>query len=228
MLKVFRFIGKATLWFFAITILWVIVYRFVPIPITFLQTQRCFEQRADGKEMKLEKDWVSFDKISPNLKRAVIASEDQLFMEHMGFDWDAMRKAWVYNDKKKGKKIKGGSTISQQVAKNVFLWSGRSYIRKGFEAYFTFLIEVFWSKKRIMEVYLNVIEMGDGIYGAEAAANAYYKKPALDLSKREAASIAAILPSPLKWSPTKPSPQVKKKIKRIMRFMRILGPVDFE
>ncbi|UKJ08670.1 monofunctional biosynthetic peptidoglycan transglycosylase [Solitalea lacus] len=228
MSKVFRFLGKSALWFFAVTILWVIVYRFIPVPITFLQIQRCFEQKTDGKEMKLEKDWVAFNQISSNLKRAVVASEDQLFMEHMGFDWDAIQKAWVYNAKKKGKKVKGGSTISQQVAKNVFLWSGRSYIRKGFEAYFTFLIEIFWSKKRIMEVYLNVIEMGDGIYGAEAASREYYNKSAIDLSKREAASIAAILPSPLKWSPIKPSSQVKRKIKRIMRFMRILGPIEFE
>lgn len=226
--KSLSFLGKAALWFFAISILWVITYRFVPVPLTFLQMQRCFEQKADSKEMKLEKDWVSFDKISPNLRQAVVASEDQLFMEHMGFDWDAMQKAWVYNAKKKGKKIKGGSTISQQVAKNVFLWQGRSYVRKGFEAYFTFLIEIFWSKKRIMEVYLNVIEMGDGIYGAEAAAHEYYNKAAIDLSKKEAASIAAILPNPLKWSPTRPNALVKKKTKRIMRFMRMLGPIDFE
>ncbi|SMO64061.1 monofunctional biosynthetic peptidoglycan transglycosylase [Solitalea koreensis] len=226
--KIAGFLGKSFLWFFTISILWVIIYRFIPVPITLLQMERCFEQKMAGKEMKLDKDWVAFDKISENLPRAVIASEDQLFMEHMGFDWDAMKKAYVYNAKKKGKKIKGGSTISQQVAKNVFLWSGRSYIRKGMEAYFTFLIEIFWSKKRIMEVYLNVIEMGDGIYGTEAAAQAYYKKPAADLNKKEAASIAAILPSPLHWSATKPNALVRKKIKRIMRFMRILDPIEFD
>jgi monofunctional biosynthetic peptidoglycan transglycosylase len=222
-----RFLGKSLLWFFTVTILWVLIYRFVPVPITLLQISRCFEQKIAGKEMKLEKDWVPFDQISQNLSRAVIASEDQLFMEHMGFDWDAMKKAYVYNAKKKGKKIKGGSTISQQVAKNVFLWPGRSYIRKGMEAYFTFMIEILWNKKRIMEVYLNVIEMGNGVYGSEAAAKEYYKKSASELGKKEAASIAAILPSPLRWSPIEPNAQVRKKIKRIMRFMRVLGPVEF-
>ncbi len=225
--KILRILFKTALWFFAISILSVIIFRFVPIPVTPLMLIRCVEQKWDGKEMKLKKDWVSLDKISSAMPLVVIAAEDQKFEEHFGFDLEAIRKAENYNKKHQGKRMKGASTISQQTAKNVFLWQGRNWIRKGFEVYFTFLIEIFWSKQRIMEVYLNVIEMGNGIYGVEAAAQEYFHKPASKLSVREASLIAAILPSPLKWSPVKPNARVQKKAGRIMHFISRLKLEDF-
>lgn len=225
--KIFRVFLKTVIWFIAISILSVIFFRFVPIPVTPLMLIRCIEQKANGKEMKLKKDWVSLDKISSAMPLAVIAAEDQKFEEHFGFDLEAIKKAEKYNKKHQGKKTKGASTISQQTAKNVFLWPNRSWIRKGFEVYFTFLIEIFWSKQRIMEVYLNVIEMGNGIYGVEAAAQKYFHKPASKLSVREASLIAAILPSPLKWSPVKPNARVQKKARRIMHFISRLKLEDF-
>ncbi len=225
--KIFRFIFKFALWFIAISIVSVLFFRFVPIPVTPLMLIRCVEQKWDGKEMKLKKDWVPLEKISSAMPLAVIAAEDQKFEEHFGFDLEAIKKAEKYNKRHQGKKTKGASTISQQTAKNVFLWPNRSWIRKGFEVYFTFLIEIFWSKQRIMEVYLNVIEMGNGVYGVEAAAQEYFHKPASKLSVREAALIAAILPSPLKWSPVKPNARVQKKASRIMHFISRLKLDDF-
>jgi monofunctional biosynthetic peptidoglycan transglycosylase len=218
---------RIALWFVAISIVSVIIFRFVPIPVTPLMLIRCVQQKSDGKEMKLKKDWVSLDKISSAMPLAVIASEDQKFEEHNGFDLEAIKKAEKYNEAHKGKKVRGASTISQQTAKNLFLWPARSYVRKAFEVYFTFLIEIFWSKQRIMEVYLNIIEMGDGIYGVEAAANEYFHKPASKLSVREAALIAAILPSPLKWSPVKPNAKVQRKASRIVHFIGKLELEDF-
>ena len=146
----------------------------------------------------LKRDYVSRNNISPQAGLAVIASEDQLFPDHNGFDWKSIKKAMEYNKKKPGR-IRGGSTISQQVAKNVFLWQGRSWIRKGLEVYFTFMIEMIWGKKRILEMYLNVIEMGDGVFGIEAASQAYFNKPAKNLTKNEAAMIAASLPNPKRY-----------------------------
>ncbi len=219
--KVFRFIKKFILYFFIFSVALTIIYRFVPPPFTILMLQRVVEQKIDAEPVRLKKDWVSIDQISPYLIRAVIASEDQRFNEHWGFDVEALQKAYQHNQK--SKRVKGGSTITQQVAKNVFLWPDRSYFRKGLEAYFTILIEVFWSKKRIMEVYLNEIEMGDGIYGAEEAAKKYYHKPAKDLSKREAALLAAVLPNPIKWTPAKPNAYIERRQYRILRAMRYVG-----
>jgi monofunctional biosynthetic peptidoglycan transglycosylase len=188
--------------------------------MTPLMVIRVCEQAIDGKSLKLSKDWESIEDINPNLVYAVMASEDQKFYEHNGFDWEAIKKAYEYNAKKKRKRpIKGASTISQQTAKNVFLWPGRSWVRKGFEVYFTFLIELFWSKERIMEVYLNVIEMGDGVYGAEAASQTYFKKPASKLTKDNAAAIAAILPNPRKYSASKPGPYIQQRKEWIKRNM---------
>jgi len=215
------------LWFIGLSIFSVILFRFIPIPITPLMIIRCVEQVVNGEDLKLKKDWVSLDEISAALPLAVIAAEDQNFEEHFGFDLDAIAKARAYNEKHPGKRLKGASTISQQTAKNVFLWPSRSWVRKGFEVYFTFLIEVIWSKRRIMEVYLNVIEMGKGIYGAEAAANQFYKKPASKLSVRESALIAAILPNPTKWSPVKPGPYIQKKSIRIVRNIGRMKSEDF-
>lgn len=176
----------------------------------------------------MDKEWVGLDKISPLVALAVITSEDQKFEEHAGFDFEAIEKAQKYNERKKGKKVKGASTISQQTAKNVFLWPTRSYIRKGFEVYFTFLIEVIWSKERIMEVYLNVIEMGNGIYGIEAASQYYFHKPALKINSSEAALIAACLPNPLKWSPAKPTAYILKKQRWILRHMNWMEKPTWE
>lgn len=210
---------KITFWFIILSVLSVILFCFVPIPVTPLMIIRCVEQKIDGKEMKLNKDWVSLKKISPVMPLAIMAAEDQKFEEHFGFDIDAIRKAEKFNTRYKGKRKKGASTISQQTAKNVFLWPSRSWIRKGFEVYFTFLIEIFWSKRRIMEVYLNVIETGDGIYGVEAASQYYFKKPASKLNINEAARLAAILPDPRHWNPVKPTPRIARKSQRIIQFM---------
>ncbi len=219
--------GKVLLWFFIFSVIWVIAYRFINPPITFLMVQRNWERKADEKPAKIKKEWVKFEDISDNMKRAAVSAEDQLFLKHMGFDLKAIEKAYESNLKKGKKKIKGGSTISQQTAKNVFLWPGRSYIRKVFEAYFTLLIEVLWSKERILEVYLNVIEMGDGIYGAEAASQAYYGHSCTKMSRSEAALLAACFPNPLRWTPNSPTRYIKHRQYLIMRNMRRLGPLDF-
>ena len=214
--KIFRFILRTMLVLFLLSIVMTIVYRFVPVPVTPLMIQRYFEME-DGK---IYKDWKSLEEISDNMPLAVVTAEDQKFEEHYGFDLEAIEKAVKYNEKHKGKKVKGASTISQQTAKNVFLWPGRSWVRKGLEVYFTFLIELFWSKERIMEVYLNVIEMGPGVYGTEAAAQHYFNKSAAKLTRSEAASIAAILPNPIRWSASKPTPYIIKKRNWILRHMK--------
>jgi len=188
---------------------------------------RCTGQVFSGKVLKLKKDWVSLDDISPDLQLAVVASEDNLFLEHHGFDYKAIEEAKDYNERKAGKRMHGASTISQQTAKNVFLWPQRSWIRKGLEVYFTELIERIWGKKRIMEVYLNVIEMGDGIYGAEQASRIYYKKPARNLSRAEAAMLAAILPNPLRFNPFHPSPYVSDRQQWILWNMNNIGNLHY-
>jgi len=224
--KCVRIIKLTAIFFLVSTLFSVIILRFVPPLATPLMIIRCGEQIWNGKSLKLKKDWVSFDEISPNLKRAVVASEDQRFMEHHGFDFDAIKKAMQYN-KKGRKKVVGASTISQQVAKNVFLWPSRSWLRKGFEVYFTVLIEIFWSKERILEVYLNIVELGNGVYGAEAASQYYFNINAKKLSKDQAALLAAILPNPLKWSPAKPSMYILKRRNWIRQNMARMGKVEF-
>ena len=188
--------------------------------------QRCVEQKLDGKEMRCRKKWVSPDELPNNLQLAVVASEDQNFLFHHGFDFHAIQKAVEYNEmqqKKKHPRTHGASTITQQCAKNVFLWQSRIFIRKGLEAYFTVLIELFWSKERIMEVYLNVVEMGDGIYGAGAASEYYFHKPAIKLTNGEAALLAACLPNPLKFSPVHPSGYTLNRQAFILQQMEQLG-----
>jgi monofunctional biosynthetic peptidoglycan transglycosylase len=223
--KITALLGRILVWFLMVTIIWVLLYRFINPPITLLMVLRNIERKTDGKPAKLEKKWVDFDDMSDNMKRAAVSAEDQLFLKHIGFDVKAIEKAFKTN--KKGKKVKGGSTISQQTAKNVFLWPGRSWVRKGFEAYFTLLIEMLWSKERILEVYLNVIEMGDGIYGAEAAAQAYFGKSCTSLTKSQAALIAACFPNPRRWTPKKPTTYIKHRQYLILKNMRRLGPLDF-
>ncbi len=203
--------------FFAITIVWVGLLRFVNPPITWLMVQRGFERKSDGKEWKITKQWVRYEDLSDNLKRAAITGEDARFLEHWGLDREAIADAYQRN--KDGGKLRGGSTISQQTAKNVFLWPRRSWIRKGFETYFTLLIELLWGKKRILEVYLNVIETGDGLYGAEAATQYYFGKSAKNLTKRQAALLIAVLPNPKRWSPAKPTAFINRKANTIVRYM---------
>lgn len=217
---------RLVVFFFISTIFMTILYRFVPVYLTPLMVIRTMEQVTDGKDIKLKKEWVPIEKISPEMVNAVVASEDNRFMEHWGFDFEAISKARKMN--KKGKKIYGASTISQQTAKNVFLWPSRSWLRKGLECYFTVLIELFWSKERIMEVYLNIAETGDGIYGMEAAAQNYYKKSAQKLKRNQAALIAAALPAPRRYNPSNPTAYLYSRQKKIMHLMKISKPVKFE
>ena len=220
-----RILGKVILWFIGITFIWVLALRFINPPITFIMVQRGIERKIDGKEWKIEKEWIRFDDLSDNLKKAAIAGEDVNFLKHWGFDFKAMENAYEKNQN--SKRIIGGSTISQQTAKNVFLWPGRSYIRKAFEVYFTALIELLWNKERILEVYLNVIETGDGLYGAEAASWNYYHKSAVSLTKQQAALLVAVLPNPRRWSPAKPTSYIYHKQNLILRNMRRLGKLPF-
>ena len=188
-------------------VLAVAVYRFVPVPITILMVQRLAEGQG------LRKSWRSLDEISPHLVRSAIGAEDANFCSHHGFDLEAIRKAMAHNEN--SDRTRGGSTISQQTAKNVFLWPDRSYVRKGLEAYFTVLIEVMWGKPRIMEVYLNVAEFGPGVYGAQAASRAFFGVDADDLSPTQAARLAAVLPSPLRYKAANPGPYVRRRTGRI-------------
>ena len=204
--------------FLGSTIFFVILYRFVPVPITPLMVIRCAQQVGRGEKIRLKHHWVPMKEISSQLGIAVIASEDQRFLEHHGFDFKAIEKA--IDENKKGKRRRGASTISQQTAKNVFLWPGSSWLRKGLEVYFTALIELFWSKERIMEVYLNSIEMGDGIYGAEAVAQQHFGRSAKKLTATNSALIAATLPNPLKFSSAHPSRYMLKRQSAIMRQMK--------
>lgn len=193
-------------------ILFIVWGKFFNPPITLTQIGGLFEFG------KLKRDYISYDEMGSNVKKAVIASEDQLYFSHNGFDYKAIQKALKKNDKK-GKVVRGGSTISQQTAKNIFLWQGRSWIRKGLEAGYTFIIEIFWGKDVILERYLNSIEMGRGVFGVEAASEYYFKKSSKDLTKSEAAWIATILPNPKKYDPKNPSPYLNKKHNWIMRQM---------
>jgi len=191
-----------------IPLLATVIYRFAPPPITILMVQRMIEGRG------LDRRWTPIDQISPTIVRAVVASEDARFCEHHGFDVSAIEKAIRHNEARPGR-LRGGSTISQQTAKNVFLWPQRSWLRKGLEAYFTVLIETVWGKRRIMEVYLNTIELGPGIYGVGAASRRYFDASADNLSPDEAARLAAIIPSPLKWKAENPGPYVRRRTGRI-------------
>jgi monofunctional biosynthetic peptidoglycan transglycosylase len=223
--KVLRFLGKVCLWFFGISIFSVLLFKYVPVPLTPLMVIRVIENKSAGKENHFSHDWEPIENISMNLQKAVIASEDGSFRNHNGFDFGAMQKAYKSNER--GRKIRGGSTISQQTAKNVFLWQGRSYFRKGLEAYFTVLIEIVWGKKRIMEVYLNSIEMGDGVYGAHAATQHWYRKDASSLTKIQAAGIAAILPNPRKYSATSSSSYINKRKDKIVRIMNQMKKINY-
>jgi len=222
MRKILKWARNLILLFLGSSILAVCVLKFVPVYFTPLMFTRLFEQAADGESLKLKHHWVPMSKISHNMPQAVIASEDNLFMEHHGFDFKQMKLAF----KERKRRVRGASTISQQTAKNVFLWQGRSYIRKGLEAYFTLLIEGIWGKERIMEVYLNSIEMGDGIYGVEAVSEANFDKSAADLTKRDAALIAATLPNPRRFSSAHPSNYILQRRAKIASIMRKIESVN--
>ncbi|MBR4390266.1 MAG: monofunctional biosynthetic peptidoglycan transglycosylase [Prevotella sp.] len=216
--KILKCVKWLVVFFFTSTILSVILYRFVPVFATPLMVIRCVQQVANGDKLTWHHSWTSLEHMSPHLPIAVMASEDQRFLTHHGFDVEAIKKAIEYNETHEKKR--GASTISQQTAKNVFLWPGRSWLRKGLEAYFTFLIELFWSKERIMEVYLNSIEMGPGIYGAEAVAEQHFNKSAAVLTREDCALIAATLPKPLEYSSKTPSAYMLKRQRQILRQMK--------
>lgn len=206
--------------FFGSTILAVVALRFIPVYFTPLMFIRCAEQVKKGEPLRMRHHWVALKDMSPHMPVAVMASEDQRFLLHHGFDYKAIEKAARHN--MESKKKRGASTISQQTAKNVFLWPGRSWVRKGLEAYFTVLIEMMWSKQRIMEVYLNSIEMGPGIYGVQAVAEEHFGKDAADLFRSECALIAATLPNPLIYSSLTPSSYMKKRRRQIEQQMRFI------
>lgn len=222
--RIFRFLIKSILWFIVLSAFIVFIFKWVPVPITPLMVIRDY-QLSDAREKGWEHDWVPIEDISTHLQLAVICSEDQKYLKHHGYDIEAIERAIENN--KKGKPLKGGSTISQQTAKNVFLWPHRNWVRKGFETYFTFLIELMWSKERIMEVYLNSIEMGPGIYGAEAASEYWFGKPSKDLSKEEAAALAAILPNPLRYKAHPPTSFIEGRKAWIIKQMNYFGPLEY-
>ena len=223
MKKLFRFFGKLLLWSIILSIGLVVLYKYIPIPGTPLMAIRYFE---DNESKMWEHNWVPIENMSEHIQLAVICSEDQKFLDHNGFDIEAIEKAYEYN--KKGKRTRGGSTISQQTAKNAFLWPERSWLRKGLETYFTFLIENIWSKERILEVYLNSIEMGPNIYGIDAAAQHWFNKTAANLSAYEAAAIASILPNPRTYRANPATNYIQKRKQWIVKQMQFYGEFNLK
>lgn len=219
MTRILKIAKRILIWFFILSAGSVILLRFVPVYFTPLMGIRCAQQAFSGEKLKLKHKWIPLEEMSPKMPMAVIASEDNRFPDHHGFDLIEINKA--IKERERGRH-RGASTISQQTAKNVFLWPSSSWVRKGFEAYFTVLIELFWSKERIMEVYLNSIEMGDGIYGVEAVAHEHFGKKASELTAGECALIAATLPNPLKYDSAHPSRYMLKRKSHILRLMRVL------
>ena len=217
--KILRVVKYLAIFFFASTILVTILYKWVNPPLTPLMLIR----KAEGYD--INKKWKDLNEMSTNMPLAALAAEDPNFPKHYGFDFGALQKAYEHNQKDE-KRIKGGSTISQQTAKNVFLWPHRDYIRKGLEAYFTVLIELIWGKERIMEVYLNIVETGPGIYGCEAASQFYFKKSSSKLSKPEAAAIICVLPSPRKYKVLNPSPRLMNHRNAVVQGMNFIGKVN--
>ena len=215
-----RFV-RVLFWFAALSVAVVLVLRWVPPPGTALMVERKVQSWIDGEPIDLQRDWQPASRIADDLKVAVIAGEDQHFATHWGFDIPAIQKALAHNEE--GGSLRGASTLSQQVAKNLFLWSGRSWLRKGLEAWFTALLELLWSKERILEVYLNSVEWGPGVFGAQAAARYHFGIDADRLSAQQAAQLAAVLPSPLKWNAGKPSAYVAGRASWIRRQMSQLG-----
>ncbi len=224
--RMLRIIRNLIIFFFLFSILWVVLARFVPVYVTPLMLIRSVESITQGEMPKNSKTWVPISEISPNMVQAVVASEDNLFLHHHGFCFNSITKAFERNQQ--GKRLRGGSTISQQTAKNVFLFPNRTYIRKGLEAYFTVLIELIWTKERIMEVYLNVIETGKGMYGVEAAAEEHFGTTASQLSRQQAALIAACLPNPIRFDAGHPSGYIQLRESRIVSLMSKVEQVNFQ
>lgn len=223
--KILLWTRNIVLLLFAMSLFFVLLYKYVPVFYTPLMAQRSIEQLKEGKKIQRNHQWVPLSQISQYLTQAVVASEDNLFLIHNGFDFELIE--MEQKEAAKGKQLRGASTISQQTAKNVFLWPGKSYINKGLEAYFTILIEFVWGKERIMEVYLNSIEMGKGIYGAEAVAKKHFEKQASELTEQEAALIAASLPNPREFNSAKPTAYMLKRQAKITTLMDKIIPVDF-
>ena len=215
MIALLKFVLKLVSGLILFSLIWVTAYRVIDPPVTFLTAR----DRLNGLEVK--QDWVDLSDMSRHIPRAVIAAEDSRFCEHRGFDLESIEKAMARN--KQGKKLRGGSTISQQTAKNAFLWPGRNYIRKGLEAWFTVLIEFLWGKPRIMEVYLNIAEFGRGVFGVEAASRHYFDKSAKNLTRAEAARLAAILPQPIKRDAASPGRYTKRYANRIAGRTRVVA-----
>lgn len=221
MKKILRIIACLLLTAILLPVCLVALYRYIPVPVTPLMLTRNIDEGTP-----INYTWTPIEKISPNLVQAVVASEDNLFMEHDGFDFKQIEIA--RREAEAGKRLRGASTITQQTAKNLFLWQGRSWLRKGLEAYFTVLMEQLWSKKRIMETYLNCIEMGDGIYGAAAVAKINFNTTPDKLTKEQCALIAATLPNPRKFNSAKPSKYMKQRQNAILKNMKNIGPIKFE
>ncbi len=224
--KAIKTVSFAAILFILFSIIEVIGFRFINPPFTPLMVIRYFQHDKKYGDRKIEKQWKNLDEISPNMVLAVVSAEDNNFPTHFGVDWQAIKKAQERN--KKGKRIHGGSTITQQTAKNVFLVPNRSYIRKAFELYYTYLIEIFWSKERIMEVYLNVVELGRGVYGVEAASQKYFKTSAKKLTRSQAALITTALPSPRKRNLAKPSNYMYQYQTRVLGLMNMIGKVELK
>ncbi|MCE5304601.1 monofunctional biosynthetic peptidoglycan transglycosylase [bacterium] len=214
--RIFKVFCKIIFCLFLFSILLTAAYTIINPPLTPLMVVRVFEYMSEGKSPKIQKDWVSYENVSKKLLRAVVSAEDARFVRHRGFDWKAIDAAKKYNERMKGRKLRGASTITMQTSKNTFLWPSRTWIRKGLEAYFTVLIEAVWGKQRILEVYVNVIEWGEGIYGVQAASQYYFNKDANQLTSREAALLAAIIPNPRRWSASRPTPYIERRASWIM------------
>lgn len=226
--RIFIWFLRIVLGWFIVSGLWVVFYAFVRPPLTPIMVINLIADGIGGRWYWIEKRWVDMEDISPHLVRAVIAAEDTRFFEHRGFDWDALERARQLNARYQGRRLYGASTISMQTAKNVFLWHGRNYIRKALEAYFTVLIEAVWGKRRIMEIYLNVVEFAPGVYGAEAAAIRYWNKSARQLTASEAALMAAVLPNPRRWRFWQPTSYIRKRQATILaRMHQVRLPSDW-
>ncbi|MFL9814154.1 monofunctional biosynthetic peptidoglycan transglycosylase [Stutzerimonas sp. VN223-3] len=216
-----RRLSKLLLWLAALSVLLVLVLRWVPPPFTALMVERKLESWSSGESIDLQRTWRPWKELPDNLKMSVIAAEDQKFADHWGFDIAAIRAAFAHNER--GGSLRGASTLSQQVAKNLFLWSGRSWVRKGLEVWFTGWIELLWPKQRILEVYLNSVEWGSGIFGAEAAARHHFNVGAPYLSAAQASQLAAVLPNPREWNAGRPGPHVRRRAAWIRQQVRQLG-----
>ena len=231
-----RWWWKLPLWFVVFSVVQVLALRFVDPPFSAFMVARQLDALVAGEiDFRIAHDWRDFERMSPHLPLALVASEDQNFANHHGFDFAAIEKAQAHNEKmveraeKRGKpvrRLRGASTISQQTAKNLFLWQGSGptrWLRKGLEVWYTALIEALWPKQRILEVYANIAEFGDGVYGGQAAARSFFRKDAATLSATEAARLAAVLPSPKRYSATRPGPYVQRRTRAIERQMRAIG-----